>query len=117
MIGVVSCSQRVGGGGKLFPVDAGWAMLEPFMGKGFATEAAGELLRFLRGFGVREVVVYFSPTNARSNRVAEKLGFVPGGWVRKLDEEGKYHSLLILPGMERIEFEEGLDFGAVKQEF
>ena len=79
------------------------------MGKGYATEAAGELLRWAREYvGIKDMVVFPSETNHESNRVAEKLGFVPGGRVADLDQPGKWMNVLILPGMENIEISGGL---------
>jgi RimJ/RimL family protein N-acetyltransferase len=97
LIGAVTLAQR---SPDLYP-DIGWALHEGFMGKGYATEAAAELLRMLRDeLGLRDICTWPDEKNVQSNRVAEKLGFVEGGTVRNRDEGGKEVTIWILPGME-----------------
>lgn len=43
-MGAVGLGQR----SKAIPPDISWALLEEYMGKGYATEAAKELIRALR---------------------------------------------------------------------
>lgn len=79
-------------------------MLEGQMGKGYATEAAGELLRRARGeFGFPDITAFPSVENPASNRVAQKLGFVEGGRIPDGDRPGKVYAVWILPGMKKIE--------------
>jgi ribosomal-protein-alanine N-acetyltransferase len=57
-----------------------YALLEPFTGKGYATEMARALIadaRTLRGF--TEIVAAVDAANAASSRVLEKLGFTRTG--------------------------------------
>jgi hypothetical protein len=106
LMGAVTLGQRT----KDLAPDIGWALLEKYMGKGYATEAAKELLRALReDMGVRDVCTWPSQGNKESNRVAEKLGFVDGGSVISRDEGGRKAQILILPGMARVK--EGLEIG------
>ena len=108
LAGGISFCQRVAGD-TILPPDPGWILLETQMGKGYATEAAGELLRWAREYvGIKDMVVLASETNHESNRVAEKLGFVLGGRVADLDQPGKWMNVLILPEMENIEITGGL---------
>jgi RimJ/RimL family protein N-acetyltransferase len=96
MIGGVSVAQR----GASVPPDIGWCILEAYMGKGYATEAAREFLRYLReDLGLQEIMVWPGATNRESCRVAEKLGFVKGGSVRSAEEPGKTDVAYVLPGM------------------
>jgi RimJ/RimL family protein N-acetyltransferase len=96
MIGGVSVAQR----GASVPPDIGWCILEPHMGKGYATEGAKEFLRYLReDFGLQEIMVWPGSTNRESRRVAHKLGFVEGGNVRSAEEPGKVDVVYVLPGM------------------
>ena len=103
LVGAVSMATRVIGD-TVLPPDLGWALLEPHMGKGYATEAA---LRFLKSakedLGYSELTVLPSETNPQSNRVAYKLGFVDGGRIADADKPGQFHNLLILPEMEKFE--------------
>lgn len=117
VIGGVSMQQRVAqSDGKeiILPPDIGWCMYEEYMGQGYATEAAKELLRFAREeAGFRDVIVFRAEGNEASNRVAEKLGFVDGGACPDLDHPGTMLSIYILPGMERFDenLKGGLGFG------
>jgi RimJ/RimL family protein N-acetyltransferase len=102
-IGYVTLAQR---SKDLYP-DIGWAFLEPFMGFGYATEAASEFLRALRGeIGIQDICTWPDGKNAQSNRVAQKLGFVEGGTVRVKDEGGEEEEkevvVWVLPGMKVV---------------
>jgi RimJ/RimL family protein N-acetyltransferase len=58
--------------------EIGWRLARDAWGSGLATEAARAALAF--GFGpagVRDIVAVVAPENARSLRVAEKLGMTP----------------------------------------
>ena len=93
-IGGVSLSQR----GDNIPPDIGWAVLEEFQGQGFASEAAAELLRLVRGqMGIEEVMAWPGPGNAASVAVAQKIGLVEGGRVR--DGKGKEQVVYAVEGM------------------
>lgn len=106
LIGAVTLAQRT----KDLAPDIGWALREGYMGKGYATEAATELLRALREeMGIKDVCTWPNEGNRESNRVAEKLGFVNGGTVRDLKEGGKEVPIWILPGMDKVK--EGLEIG------
>jgi RimJ/RimL family protein N-acetyltransferase len=100
LAGAVTIAQRK----PAIPGDIGWALLEEYMGKGYATEAAREFLRFLReDFGLKDIIAWPEETNRQSNRVAEKLGFVDGGRIKNADEPGKMVAIWILPGMSRLD--------------
>lgn len=108
LIGGVSLGQRrakpQGGGLMVLPPDLGWCLLEGYMGKGYATEAAREVMRVTRDeAGIREVVAFASEKNPASNRVAEKLGFVDGGQCPDLDHPGSMLALYIMPGGRRLD--------------
>ena len=108
LIGGISIAQRRAGS-TLLPADMGWCLLETHMGKGYATEAAREVLRWAtEDFGIKQLIVVPSETNRESNRVAEKLGFVAGGQIPDADEPGKMMNVLTLPGMQKVEVKEGL---------
>jgi RimJ/RimL family protein N-acetyltransferase len=60
-------------------VEVGWRLASAAWGRGLATEAARASVEF--GFarlGLRAIVSVIEPGNARSLRVAEKLGMRPG---------------------------------------
>jgi RimJ/RimL family protein N-acetyltransferase len=59
-------------------VEIGWRFARDAWGRGYATEAARAALGFaFEERGMREVVAIVDPSNARSLRVAEKLGMTP----------------------------------------
>lgn len=94
LMGAVSLAQRAAS----TPPDMGWCILEPFMGQGYAAEAAEELLRLAREeLGVKEIVSWPGIRNQRSIRVAQKIGFVEGGSINTSD--GTLIVVYILPGM------------------
>ena len=77
-IGVVGISFRPD---MPYP-DLGWILLEPYQGYGYATEAAGEALRFWRDVvGVKEICAMTPEDNLKSQRCAERVGFVRAGSV------------------------------------
>jgi RimJ/RimL family protein N-acetyltransferase len=56
-------------------VEVGWALHPGFLGRGFATEAAGAWIGY--GFatlGLREIVSVHDPANVASERVMDRLG-------------------------------------------
>ena len=58
-------------------VEVGWRLAREHWGRGYATEAAREALRF--GFeevGLEEIVSFTVPQNLRSRRVMERIGLV-----------------------------------------
>jgi RimJ/RimL family protein N-acetyltransferase len=56
-------------------VEIGWRLAAEHWNRGLATEGARESLRFGFGeLGLREIVAFTVPANARSRRVMEKLG-------------------------------------------
>jgi RimJ/RimL family protein N-acetyltransferase len=64
---------------ELLPaVEVGWRFARDAWGHGYATEAARAALAFaFEELGMREVVAIVDPSNARSLRVAAKLGMTP----------------------------------------
>ncbi len=55
-------------------VELGWRLVRNAWGKGYATEAAREALRFgFEELGLEEVVAFTTPENVRSRRVMERL--------------------------------------------
>ncbi|PTB61938.1 hypothetical protein BBK36DRAFT_1093846, partial [Trichoderma citrinoviride] len=71
-IGVVYVVQR-----SLMP-DQSWILLPEHRGRGYATEAAAEVLRYFRDdLGVRDMMAIVHPDSPKSPRVAGRLGYVP----------------------------------------
>ena len=94
LMGAVSMQQRA----ATTPPDLGWCILERFMGQGYAVEAGKELLRMAReDLGVKEIITWPGSENQRSNRVAQKIGFVEGGLVYTKD--AGLNMVYILPEM------------------
>jgi RimJ/RimL family protein N-acetyltransferase len=54
-----------------------WVVGEEHRGRGFAAEAAAELVAMLARRGVRTVVAHIHPLHVASQRVAERLGLEP----------------------------------------
>jgi RimJ/RimL family protein N-acetyltransferase len=82
-----------------FPeVEIGWAVLEPFEGRGIAHEAARAALDWAwANTHLDSLVSYIAPANARSLRLAERLGavvdpqaepFEPGDVVTRIARPG-----------------------------
>jgi RimJ/RimL family protein N-acetyltransferase len=95
LIGGISLQKR----SATVPPDIGWCLLEEFMGKGYATEAAKEFLRYLQeDFGLKEIMAWPGVENRQSIRVAQKIELVKGGTVRS-KETGKDDVVYIIPGM------------------
>lgn len=66
---------------------AGWSVTVDFAGQGYATEVVRAMLDIAfspRGLGLHRVGCAIMPENARSLRVAEKLGFRREGFAPKL---------------------------------
>lgn len=74
-IGVISLRHR-----KPMIPDLGYNFVEEFTGQGYGTEACKEVLRFWQeDVGVKKIWIGTFPGNGRSQHIALKLGFVPGG--------------------------------------
>jgi ribosomal-protein-alanine N-acetyltransferase len=99
---IVLGRQMVGHGGYNGPpgdnaahapgaVELGYAIFEPYRGRGYATEATRMLMDLAEeGANVRHFVLAISPTNAPSLAVARKLGFLQTG-KRMDDTRGLEH--------------------------
>ena len=58
-------------------VEVGWRLASQHWGHGYATEAAGEALRFgFEEIGLQEIVSFTVPQNERSWRVMERIGLM-----------------------------------------
>ncbi|MGH3050995.1 MAG: GNAT family N-acetyltransferase [Gaiellaceae bacterium] len=63
--------------------ELGWALARAHWGHGYATEGARGVRDWARGeLGIGRLVSVIAPGNLRSQRVAEKLGAVPGETVQ-----------------------------------
>jgi RimJ/RimL family protein N-acetyltransferase len=66
--------------------ELGWALARAYWGHGYATEGALAARDWaLDGVGIGRLISVIAPENARSQRVAEKLGAVPGETVELAD--------------------------------
>jgi RimJ/RimL family protein N-acetyltransferase len=54
-----------------------WLIGVRWQGRGYASEAAGGLVRWLDEAGVREIVAHVHPDHAASAAVAERIGLAP----------------------------------------
>jgi RimJ/RimL family protein N-acetyltransferase len=65
---------------ELLPaVEVGWRLGLAYRGRGYATEAASEALRWgFEDLGLGEIVSIHEPDNVASGRVMDRLGFGPG---------------------------------------
>jgi ribosomal-protein-alanine N-acetyltransferase len=73
--------------------DVGYAFLEPFWGRGYATEAAAASLAYGREvLGLKTIVAITTPTNAGSIAVLRKIGLRDAGTIRVpgYDEDSAY---------------------------
>jgi RimJ/RimL family protein N-acetyltransferase len=75
-----SSGELVGRAGLFYPdgwpdLEVGWTVARPHWGKGYAPEAARASCEWAHDeLGARHVISLIEPSNARSIRVAEKLG-------------------------------------------
>lgn len=90
--------------------DFGYAVLPPYEGRGYATEGGKAALEFWRDtIGVKEIFVGTAPDNVKSQRLAERLGFVQRGSFDVIfghppnERKETGGVALILPGMKWIE--------------
>jgi RimJ/RimL family protein N-acetyltransferase len=71
--------ERFGGSGE---VEIGWMLRLPYWGRGYAFEAASAVKRFaFESLGMRSLVAFIRPDNARSSNVAAKLNMRFAGRV------------------------------------
>ena len=70
-IGAISLSHVDGTSYEL-----GWVLHKHYQGKGYATEAARELVRFAKSLGAQKLIAHCDTRNVASRRVMEKLGMV-----------------------------------------
>lgn len=85
--------------------EIGWFLDRGYQGKGIATEAARRSLSFLfNDLKAHKVIVITRDSNARSRKLAERLGFRKEGHLRECGaENGKRYGLLYY-GMLKNEF-------------
>ena len=81
--------------------ELGWTFNKRYHGHGYATEAAGALLRFAADeLGIRRFIAHCDAENAASRRVMEKLGMrladEYGGRRNKLSPEERRECLYVL---------------------
>jgi len=70
-------------------IEIGWRLASTHWGKGYATEAAREVLaRSFSDYGLEEVISFTVPGNVRSRRVMEKIGLIH-------DINGDFHHPLL----------------------
>lgn len=109
IIGCMSLVHR----GQDVPPDIGWAILPPYMGNGYATEAATELYKFLtKELGMSYFTAVIRQDNLPSIHVAEKIGMVRGPDAVLNTVAGKDevpNVAYVIPGMKVESFE--LNFG------
>jgi RimJ/RimL family protein N-acetyltransferase len=74
--------------GKYAQPELGWALIRGHWGHGYATEAAAAIREWAhRRRSVDRLVSLISPDNARSQRVARRLGAVPTETVTPVDSQ------------------------------
>ncbi|KIX99012.1 uncharacterized protein Z520_05473 [Fonsecaea multimorphosa CBS 102226] len=84
--------------------DLGYTVMEPYVNRGYATEAAKAALRWWSDeMGVENIWAAAFDTNVVSQRVARKIGFVDGGEVTVLLDDAvvKQGKAFVQPGMGR----------------
>lgn len=72
--------------GEFAQPELGWALASEHWGNGYATEAALAVRRWAYAeLGVERLVSLIDPANLRSQRVAERLGAMPGETIELFD--------------------------------
>lgn len=81
--------------------DMGYITVDAHAGHGYAAEAGRQMLHYWRDFvGVREIFAGCLVENVKSQRCAEKIGFVKGGKVMCEMADGMKEAVAyVLPGM------------------
>lgn len=85
----------------------GYDMARDCWGKGFATESLRAVLKFcFERLAVNRLEIWTSAANERSLRLAERLGFIREGSLRKriLEDDGQFHDCALF-GLLRDEWE------------
>jgi RimJ/RimL family protein N-acetyltransferase len=68
--------------------ELGWALMRAHWGYGYATEAAAAILEWAHQWrSIDRLISLISPDNARSQRVAQRLGAIPTGTVTPVDSQ------------------------------
>jgi len=62
--------------------EVAWVVSSRFQGSGYATEAAIVAIDWLEANGIHHIYAYIHPGHIASNRIAERLGFVPTESIR-----------------------------------
>ena len=62
--------------------EVAWVVSPSFQGAGYATEAAAAAIDWLETEGIEVFAAYIHPDHIASNKVAERLGFVPTESIR-----------------------------------
>lgn len=94
-----STRRFAGYAGLWFPyefadVEVGYGLHPAHRGRGYAVEAAQAARAFGRRRGITRLVSYIIPANARSVRVAERLGARPDG---EFQLHGRLHTVYLHP--------------------
>lgn len=96
-IGLVSFSRRT----LEIPMDLGWAVAPEQRRKGYASEACARISRYWKDeFGIKEICIVTSESNIPSRKIAERIGYVDGGYVMMM---GNRFLAYVLPGMKKFE--------------
>jgi len=74
--------------------ELGYWIARPYWGLGFATEAAGALVRAARTLGHRRIRARHAVDNPASGRVLRKLGFRPTGDLVRIHSRGRGEEVL-----------------------
>ncbi|PNP57699.1 hypothetical protein THARTR1_02697 [Trichoderma harzianum] len=99
-IGVVNLCRRT----PIVPIDLGYMFLPEHRKKGYATEAAARVLRYItEEFGIKEICLITNESNVASQKIAGKLNMVDGGHVSM---GGHKCLVFVLPGMKKLEGQE-----------
>ncbi|KAK4084313.1 uncharacterized protein Triagg1_793 [Trichoderma aggressivum f. europaeum] len=99
-IGVVNLCRRT----PEVPIDLGYMVLPEHRKRGYATEGATRVLRYItEDFGIKEICLVTDDSNIPSIKIAEKLNMVDGGYVTM---NGHKCLVFVLPGMKKLEGQE-----------
>ena len=83
---VGGCGIHADGDGRMA---LGYWIARPFWGLGFATEAAGAVMRIARGVGLKNIYASHFIDNPASGGVLRKIGFRPTGKVARRFSHGR----------------------------
>jgi len=75
-------------------IELGYALLPRYHNKGYATQALGAMIGYLKGIGYKKIETGAFEENSASIRVMEKCGMTKSGMTGEYDYRGEKHKVI-----------------------